>query len=504
VANCSFFKAREAIDRTDCIVVNHDLVLADLALGGGMILPPPEEAIYIFDEGHHLPEKALKHFAYHTRITATGKWLEQCQNSVPAMIGDVADAGQVEQYANALPSVFLEIRQLFETAYTLCQPLFDEANMAVPARSSSNSPKRHRFVQGTPPQSFIELASDLERLFEQLQKKLWLINEEFQSFMDASSCPVPRVDLENWSATVGSWIARTEANHSLWSSYARADISAALPTARWLTLVESAGSTDFEVCSSPILAADMLNKSLWKRCYGAVITSATLRALGTFERFKMCSGIDDKQLFDVMPSAFEAQRAQLVIPDNAVEANSVQKHTDYLVSDLPELLTKEKGSLVLFASRKQMEDVYHQLPHELRKTILMQGDVSKQRMIALHKQQIDDGASSVLFGLASFAEGVDLPGDYCRHLILAKLPFSVPDDPVEATQAEWIDAKGGNAFMDISVADASMRMIQACGRLLRTENDSGVITILDKRLLTKRYGRLLLNILPEYAGKSTY
>ncbi len=128
----------------------------------------------------------------------------------------------------------------------------------------------------------------------------------------------------------------------------------------------------------------------------------------------------------------------------------------------------------------------------------MQGDHSKQEMLSQHKKRIDDSDTSVLFGLASFAEGVDLPGDYCQHVIIAKLPFSVPDDPVEASLAEWIESRGGNAFMEISVPDASIKLVQSCGRLLRHEEDTGTITIMDKRLITKRYGKSLLNALPAY------
>ena len=128
----------------------------------------------------------------------------------------------------------------------------------------------------------------------------------------------------------------------------------------------------------------------------------------------------------------------------------------------------------------------------------MQGTVSKQGMLREHKKAIDAGEARTLFGLDSFAEGVDLPGKFCRHVIIAKLPFAVPDDPVEAALAEWVDQQGGNAFIDITVPDASMRLRQACGRLLRTEEDSGTITILDRRLLTKRYGKLLLQSLPDF------
>jgi ATP-dependent DNA helicase DinG len=128
----------------------------------------------------------------------------------------------------------------------------------------------------------------------------------------------------------------------------------------------------------------------------------------------------------------------------------------------------------------------------------LQGDNSKQEMLVQHKKRIDDGQGSVLFGLASFAEGVDLPGKYCTHVIIAKLPFAVPDDPIEAALSEWIEARGGNAFMEITVPDASLKLIQACGRLLRTETDTGKISLLDRRIITKRYGKAILNSLPPF------
>jgi len=93
---------------------------------------------------------------------------------------------------------------------------------------------------------------------------------------------------------------------------------------------------------------------------------------------------------------------------------------------------------------------------------------------------------------------VDLPGAYCEHVVIAKLPFATPDDPVEEAMAEWVEKNGGNAFMQIAVPDAAMKLVQACGRLLRNEKDSGRITLLDKRIVTKRYGKMILDSLPPY------
>ena len=115
-----------------------------------------------------------------------------------------------------------------------------------------------------------------------------------------------------------------------------------------------------------------------------------------------------------------------------------------------------------------------------------------------HKRRIDAKEGSCLFGLASFSEGLDLPGAYCRHVIIVKLPFAVPDDPIDQAIAEWAEARGRNAFYEISVPDAALKLVQACGRLIRHEKDFGTITMLDKRIVTQRYGRALIESLPPF------
>ncbi|MGB0733469.1 MAG: helicase C-terminal domain-containing protein, partial [Pontibacterium sp.] len=133
-----------------------------------------------------------------------------------------------------------------------------------------------------------------------------------------------------------------------------------------------------------------------------------------------------------------------------------------------------------------------------KRKLLVQGELGKQEIIKRHKERVDNGEASVIFGLASFAEGVDLPGDYLTEVIVTKLPFGVPDDPVDATLAEWIEANGGNAFYEWTIPVASMRLTQAAGRLLRTEKDKGRVVILDRRVITRRYGRQLIDALPPY------
>jgi len=104
----------------------------------------------------------------------------------------------------------------------------------------------------------------------------------------------------------------------------------------------------------------------------------------------------------------------------------------------------------------------------------------------------------VLFGLASFAEGVDLRGRECDHVVIAKLPFKPPDSPIEATRAEWLEKHGKSPFLLMAVPEASLKLSQAAGRLMRAETDSGRITLLDRRIVTKRYGKSLLDALPPF------
>lgn len=494
VSACSFFKARDALHTADCIVTNHDLVLADLALGGGAILPEPEETIYVFDEGHHLPDKALNHFAHHARMLSTSRWLEQCNKALSGVLGQISGAGRVDHFGEQLPGQFIESKRELDLLY----PALDELIQTLADDQRDRRSNHYRFVGGIVPEGIRAQAEQLHAGFDRLSDLLSKMVGEISEAMEDAHCRVPKVDLENNYPIIGAWQARAEASAELWLSYARSDADTSIPKARWLTLVDFNGNYDIEVCSSPILAARTLEFSLWNQAYGAVVTSATLTALGKFDRFQMRAGTPESSRYAVVPSPFDFSRGILRVPADAVDAGDSAAHTRAVIEQLPKLLQPSEGSLVLFSSRRQMLDVYDELPSQWQDKIQVQGESSKQEMLVAHKKRIDKGEGSVLFGLASFAEGVDLPGDYCAHVIIAKLPFAVPDDPIEASVSEWIEARGGNAFMQITIPDASLKLIQACGRLLRTEGDTGRITLLDRRVVTKRYGKAILDSLPPF------
>ena len=491
VSVCSFFKARDSLHAVDVIVTNHDLVLADLALGGGAILPEPQNAIFVFDEGHHLPQKALNHFAHHSRHLATSKWLEQCNKSLGTMLGHISGAGNVDRFAEQLPALFIEAKQGLDRIY----PRLDELAQSI---AFDDRASNYRFPNGVVPPDIVEASEDIFKAFDRLNEILSKVAAEISMAMEDAHCSVPKIDLENHYPIIGLWQARAEANRSLWQTYAKPDANQSVPLARWLTPVDATGSIDLEVCSSPIVAARTLEFSLWTKVCGAVVTSATLTALGNFQRFQMRSGTPEHAQYHQVPSPFNFAGSTLEIPQGAVEATNAELHTASIIQILPDIIDVKAGTLALFSSRRQMQDVYDALPKDLRERILIQGDSSKQEMLNQHKARLDAGLGSILFGLASFAEGVDLPGKYCTHVIIAKLPFAVPDDPIEAALSEWVESRGGNPFMEISVPDASLKLIQACGRLLRTESDSGKISLLDRRLMTKRYGKAILQSLPPF------
>jgi len=224
-----------------------------------------------------------------------------------------------------------------------------------------------------------------------------------------------------------------------------------------------------------------------------------LSALNNFSRSATRMGLPEATKFHVVPSPFDYQQcATFEVPETALDPRNGKEFEASLITQLNSLIDPQSATLVIFTARYQMLAVYKGLEATIKPLVLLQDDYSKQELVRRHRSIIDEGKGSVIFGLGSLTEGVDLPGDYVKHVIIAKLPFSVPDDPVEATLTEWLKEQGKDPFWEISVPDASIKLKQACGRLLRTESDSGRITLLDKRILTKQYGKPILDSLPDY------
>lgn len=499
---CAFYKAREGMSKVDVIVTNHDMVLADLALGGGAVLPDPRESLYIFDEGHHLPDKAIGHFAHFTRLRSTADWLEQTAKNLAKLLAQHPLPGDLGRLIEQVPELAREIKTQQQFMFAACEQLADfKAGEDMQGRERP----RHRFIGGVVPAEMREMGIELKKGFAKLDDLFTRLTELLKQSMDGETTNgIASHQAEEWYPLFGSLLARAHGSWELWTAFTAEDPQDSPPMARWLTLADGTGLFDIEVNASPILAAETLRRNLWNVAYGALVTSATLTALGSFDRYRMRAGLPSVAVTTVVPSPFEhADAGVLRVPDLKADPRDAPAHTAAIIRELPALVAGSRGTLVLFSSRRQMQDVFDGLESDWRQRVFIQGNLSKQETLNKHKARVDEGLDSVLFGLASFAEGVDLPGAYCEHVVIAKIPFAVPDDPVEAALAEWIEARGGNPFMEITVPDASLRLVQACGRLLRTEEDRGTITLLDRRVVTQRYGKAILNALPPFRREIT-
>ena len=199
-----------------------------------------------------------------------------------------------------------------------------------------------------------------------------------------------------------------------------------------------------------------------------------------------------------MEHAFDHSRSVLTVPAMRSDPKRPDEHTREIITLLPRIMKPEEGTLALFTSRKQQEEVAKAMPEAWRRRLLIQDTLPRAELLEKHAAAIGRGEGSVIFGLASFAEGIDLPGRLCEHVVIAKIPFAVPTGPVEQTLAEWVTSLGRNPFLDLAVPDAAIRLVQMAGRLLRTETDTGRVTLLDTRLFTARYGDYLLKSLPPF------
>lgn len=483
---CPFFRARANLEDSNVIVANHDLVLADLALGGGAVLPEPEDCIYILDEAHHIAEKTQNHFSSNARINGTIQWLD----NVNKALGSVTTRfGQPVSLTSLATGAAAETDALSSHLYALSDGL-----NTLPFESKDDDREVYRFPQGDIPSTLMDLAMAALPSLGKLCDILEQAHEQLQEAVAGNSDWTNAYEAEDWLVPIGQLQSRALATRALFEDYA---LGAGRPRryARWLNRTPY----DVEMVSAPIEPGNILQEVLWDRCYGALCTSATITALGRFDRFIERVGLDPSVSTMVIQSPFNyPEVATFHVPPMRSDPRDFDAHTEEVIALIPELLKRHVSALVLFTSWRQLNAVIGGLDKALAEELLVQGEGSKQALLAEHRRRIDDGQPSYLFGVASFSEGLDLPGDYCRHVVIVKLPFSVPDDPVDQAIAEWAEAQGRNPFYEISVPDASLKLVQACGRLIRSESDYGTISMLDKRIVTQRYGKALIQSLPPF------
>jgi ATP-dependent DNA helicase DinG len=473
-------------------VTNHDLVLADLALGGGAILPAPEDTIYIFDEGHHLADKTLKQFTHQQGIRQLSRWYGQTRAGVKKFLKEWQGGGKGAQVSQQVQDHI----QVLEQQLISLEQFLDQS--AFRPEDGYQQQENFRFAQGIVPAELVQMSHDLGLGSARLARDLGALHSLMDDVVKGDQNGLPKDQAESYLAAFGVLQQNAEQQLGLWQAYAKVDRAGEVPMARWLQYWQTPERVDLEISASPIMAAELLQENLWQRCFGALLTSATLTALGRFDRLITHAGMNPISTQLAVQSPFDFSKSQICVPKEAIEPGPETVFVEQLIKGLKAQLNKTEASLVLFTSRRVMQLVFEGMGDVWQDLILQQGESSKQRLLDQHKQRVDEKEGSVLFGLASFAEGIDLPGDYLTHVVITRLPFTVPDRPVPSALAEWIEKSGGNSFTELSVPEASIRLVQATGRLLRKEDDKGRITILDKRIISKRYGQQLLQALPPY------
>ncbi len=484
--NCSFYKARAAMEEADIIVANHDLVLADLSLGGGAVLPAPDKTIYVFDEGHHLADKALNHFRLDMGVRSTRQWLKQLEKLFDQFIAQAGMPVSIMHSMREAPEHIRTLTQSVSLLWPMVMDLLGERD-------------RLRFEFGHAPDSLKDLLTTMKAPLQPVLQCLDKLNDLLQKSLDPKEEPeVARDVAESWQAPVGIMLARAEQLSEALSWLAAAEAEGELPVARWLNKTPFGDDWDIIMSASPISVAEQLRRNLWSRCYGAVLTSATLTALNSFNTLRWEAGLPDWATYERVASPFNyPELGELEVVQLASDPKSDSFEGD-VQSWLKDNVDTTKGTLVLFSSRAQLEATRDFFIRDWYDILLSQGYLPKGEIVRRHKERIDKGEGSLIFGLASFAEGIDLPGEYVTHVVIVKIPFAVPDDPIQAAISEWMESRGRNPFMELTLPAASIRLIQACGRLIRKESDQGRISILDKRLVSHRYGRLLLDSLPPF------
>lgn len=488
---CPYLLVRENYGRKDVLIVNHDLLLSDLDLGGGVVLPPPEECFYCIDEAHRFARTSLKHFARSYPLSLSEHFIE---NSRQLLLFFSSYVKGEENIVSSLHSLLAEygadshiwgerlqknIRYFVQDAYNLASPatwLLDKEAVALLGKEAFD---HSLFLSLSLEEAFKKLRSSLERLTlpEEEKSRLWLL----------------------YSRSI-EWIKLIKETWQLLTKTAQEGQS---PTAKWITLGLSS-TDDFVFHVSPTQSSSTLVDDLWLKASGVVLTSATLTVDNSFDNILQRTGLavlpGVKTLKLNSPFNYSLQ-AELFIPEMQFDPSNYRAHSAEVSALLPKLISMNQpvGSLVLFASRKQLELVLQSLPEEYQNIVLTQGDLPTAQLLEEHSARIlVDGKASILFGLVSFAEGLDLRGELCTQVIITKIPFIPPNDPVTKIYCDWLESNGLSSFKYFSLPEASIRLAQAGGRLIRHEKDKGRLILLDNRLQKKTYGKILLANFSDY------
>jgi len=514
-SSCFFYEARRAAAKADLLVVNHHLLMADLSLRsevdnytGDAVLP--RAARVIIDEAHHLEDVATHYFGARLGERALERTLGRLQNArrpergvLPALLLalesiDRGDArvlaegaiGSIEERLmprrHALAS---EVRQTFEALQLALQ-----VELGGARRARADKIRVTAELTATP-------------FWEQLARALSRLSESLLAYGDDLRGVLERIDemgeeIPRQVLFLATELRATQARVLGFGSALSAFVEGDEEQCRWLELTTSSrAGAQLAFEAAPIDVGRRLREAMFERMASVTLTSATLAIDRRFDYLHRRVGLDALSIPErvkplLVESPFDfARQAMLAIPADLPEPKDA-RFEDLSHAFLAELLRiTAGGTFVLFTSYAALDRAHAALEGELRAqgcTPMRQAGGSRRQLL----DQFVAGRRSVLFATDSFWEGVDVRGDALRCVVIARLPFSVPTEPIQQARFEAIAAAGGDPFDEYSLPQAAIKLKQGFGRLIRSRSDRGAVVLLDSRVVTRRYGRVFLDSLP--------
>jgi len=485
-AQCAVLRARNTVRDAQIVVTNHALLLSALSIGesdnGQPLIAPPSDMLLVLDEGHHIGNVAIDQGAASLPLDEMAKRTGRLQ----ILIAAAYRAVDKDKLGNLLPNEAIEVAARVSKQLRAFRDVIDRSWQPDPTAQEP----MWRAPNGRLPDIWM---ADIEALADDTRA---LFNWAHAAQSQVAKGKPEDAARERLQRTLGMALEMIEQQHNLWTAWRREDKEGQPPFARWVTLSRDG---DLVLHGSPVSAANVLRKLLWEEVDSVVMTSATLTGGGDFHALAIDNGIPPEAEMVSLASPFDLpNQAELIVPNFPVTPDDRDRHPKEVAKYLVKELDWGKGSIVLFTSRWKMEKVAELMPAAQRKRVLVQGETAKQKMIDEHLRRTAAGEGSVLFGLNSFGEGLDLPGEACTTVVITQVPFAVPTDPQTSTLSEWFESRGLNAFNLIAVPHALRTLTQFAGRLIRTSTDTGRVIILDSRLISRRYGKRIIDALPPF------
>jgi ATP-dependent DNA helicase DinG len=469
---CFITEMRRRGMESDIVIVNHHLFFADLAIklqadgapDAGIL---PEAAAVIFDEAHELEDVAGNYFG----ISVSNLRVED-------LARDVETSLQHNRMMSAsLSGALGSLRERSQFFFSLLPP--GEGRFAFETRPEFLEENGDEFLALN--QALTRLAGELEGLPQKPEEVFNFVRRAQEIQMQLGFA------MESDDHNTVFWIERRGGRGNNFSRAGQTTNSPSAPEG-------NRGRQNVFLQATPIDVGPILRECLWSKLECAVLTSATLAVGGGFEYIRQRLGMEHARE-SVLPSHFSYEsQALFYVPPDLPDTRTPQ-FTAKAAARIRQMLEITRGrAFVLFTSYAQMNDIYNRLLGELEFPMLRQGDAPKSALL----DEFRLTPHAVLFATSSFWQGVDVQGEQLSCVIIDRLPFAVPSDPVVAARVKAIDADGGNAFFQYQVPAAVITLKQGFGRLIRSLHDRGLLVLLDNRILKKQYGRVFIDSLPNY------